>query len=125
MRRIEPSKTKIALGLFGASLFFVVLKFVEALLSGGGTGEGRLTWIGVLWFVAVAMLFFWYAVFVLWSREESWFGALRRPINAVLLAGFLGALIWVHQQLFDLAFWGTAAVGLAAGWFADKWVEGI
>jgi hypothetical protein len=125
MRHIEPSKTKIALGLFGASLFFVVLKFVEALLSGGGSGEGHVTWIGVLSFAAVAMLIFWYAVFVLWSREKSWFGVLRRPINAVLFAGFLGMLIWMRRQSIDPALWGAVAVGLAAGWFADKWIEGI
>lgn len=124
-RKGRRPKWKITLGLFGASLFFVFLKLVEALFSGGGYGEGRFTWTDALWFVGVAMLLFWYAVFVLWSREESWFGVFRRPINAVLLGGFVGALSWLHQRALDPELWAVVVIGLAAGWFADKWIEGI
>ena len=115
-------RSSIVVVMLGLSVLFVGLKVVEVLLT--DWSSWTLNWRRWTSFVGFALAFFWYAVFVMAGADGDWFGRYRRLITGGTLGiAMAGVTWWSGGSPEAIAIAG--ALGIVAGAFADKWVEGI
>ena len=112
----------VVLGLAVFSIAYLGIKAVELLLTYPASWE--MTWMQWLNIGGIVLVLIWYALFVLFAKERSWFGNLRRPATALILCALATGIAW-WQSVSDLMLVAWATGGAIAGYFAEYWAEGL
>lgn len=110
-------------GLFVGSILFAVISLIPEIifLPFRDSPKGWAGWLGG---IAFLVGLFWYATFVIVSKDRGWFGPARRIIHGAVLAGVV-VLLARHDSAIrmDVLWWASAAFVL--GVFAEKLVKGL
>ena len=121
----QPSKWKIAGVLLGVSVLWVGVHFAWDFAFHRGAAKGGWSWGEALHYAAVAMAIFWYGIFVIEAKINSWFGRYRRLVGGLLLAFLVDVFFWSQGHPTDTGLLQIALVAFGVGWIAEVWVDGL
>ena len=123
---ILPVDVPVGQALIGFSVVtvgFAVLAIVPELLLWPITKSSK-GLADLLHGIGFVVALYWYALFVMISKERGWFGIARRIVHGAVLAATFAFLIQHGADLrTGILWWATG--GFVLGLFAEKWVRGL